>query len=338
MEVKHPLKRHRISSLFENMTPVDFRQFKENIEKHGFADPTILVHEGQVLEGWHRYKAAGQLGLLDRLRFFLFEEYTDQEPLVFAASKNLHRRHLSKDQKVQIAVKITEWRESGKRGSSKKKVSQNEKPFDKKKTIKQVAKEIGVSEIAIKRGKAVEKGGKAEQVMSGELTQAQALKEIATEKAVEREAQATQQALVMERETLPAATETKPTPKAEPQNEPRRNLQDKGAPKKAVEIPQAEPEPMTASAMTAAFRSSWIEALDAMPAQAIGTLSTQERKALLALQAHHAHPDKISTKVESDAVRKAAEAIFRFVRSGLEKFIDEVEAREQTKRSTTDVI
>jgi len=81
-----------------------FKDFLKDIEEHGQQSPVVLL-EDKILEGRNRALAACQLG--KELKTVNFEELgTDQSPLEYVISSNLHRRHLSDHQRVQIAAQL----------------------------------------------------------------------------------------------------------------------------------------------------------------------------------------------------------------------------------------
>ena len=51
------LQQHPLSSALPAMPDVDFQALKDSIESIGVQNPIVLF-EGMVLDGWHRYRAA----------------------------------------------------------------------------------------------------------------------------------------------------------------------------------------------------------------------------------------------------------------------------------------
>ena len=58
--VPEPLTLHPISSLYPEMSRDEFAGFLRDIEAHGVKQP-ILIHEGQIVYGRHRYRACEEL-------------------------------------------------------------------------------------------------------------------------------------------------------------------------------------------------------------------------------------------------------------------------------------
>jgi ParB-like chromosome segregation protein Spo0J len=89
---------HPVAELFPPLPPEDFAALVEDIRRHGVKVP-ILVHNGQIIDGRHRYKACRQLG-----RKCPSVEWDGQDPWLEAQSRNLIRRHLRKEQVYAIRL------------------------------------------------------------------------------------------------------------------------------------------------------------------------------------------------------------------------------------------
>ena len=102
------LKRHSLSAIFGDMPADDFQSLLESVDRDGFIDPIVRIHEGQILDGWHRYRAAQELNLIRRLKFqeWREDEKKDGDPRAFVLARNLHNRHLTPQQRAQIVVKL----------------------------------------------------------------------------------------------------------------------------------------------------------------------------------------------------------------------------------------
>jgi hypothetical protein len=92
------LSQHPVATLFPEMSWRDFEALVEDIRQYGVKVP-ILVHDGQILDGRHRYLACQRLNLsCPRV------EWSGQEPWLEVQSRNLLRRHLAKDQVCAIRM------------------------------------------------------------------------------------------------------------------------------------------------------------------------------------------------------------------------------------------
>ena len=92
------LKIHPVAALFPDMSNADFAALVEDIRAHGLKVP-ILVHNGQILDGRHRYKACRQLG-----KPCATVERNGRDPWLEVQSRNLVRRHLTKEQIYAIRI------------------------------------------------------------------------------------------------------------------------------------------------------------------------------------------------------------------------------------------
>ena len=166
------LKRHPLSAIFGNMPDSDFQSLLSSVESDGFIEPVIRIYEGQILDGWHRYRAAQELGIIRKLRFREWNEdsHRDGDPKVFVLARNIERRHLNASQRAQIAVTFSE--RFG-HGGDRKSRAQNELL----KTQEDLSSEANVSVSSIKRATQIEKAGRAEEVISGEKSAGEVITE-----------------------------------------------------------------------------------------------------------------------------------------------------------------
>jgi ParB-like chromosome segregation protein Spo0J len=99
------LEVHEIATLFPTMASVDAEQLRESILKAGQLEE-ILVFEGKILDGRHRYEACLALGVEPRVREF---EGTPQEAFSYSVALNLSRRHLTTVQRAAAGAGIKEF-------------------------------------------------------------------------------------------------------------------------------------------------------------------------------------------------------------------------------------
>ena len=52
------LQRHELSAIFGDMSEQDYKSLLESVQRDGFIDDAIKLLDGQLLDGWHRYRAA----------------------------------------------------------------------------------------------------------------------------------------------------------------------------------------------------------------------------------------------------------------------------------------
>ncbi len=99
------LEVHEIATLFPSMSQVDLDQLRESIGAQGQLEE-ILVFEGKILDGRHRYQACLALGVEPRLREF---QGTAQEAFAYSVALNLSRRHLTTVQRAAAGAGIKEF-------------------------------------------------------------------------------------------------------------------------------------------------------------------------------------------------------------------------------------
>lgn len=164
------LKRHPLSAIFGDMPDSDFQSLLSSVEADGFIEPVIRIYEGQILDGWHRYRAAQELGIIRKLRFREWNEdaHRDGDPKVFVLARNIERRHLNASQRAQIAVTFNErFGHGGDRNS----------PNGDLKTRTELAEQASVGKRSIDRAVQVEKAGRSQEVIAGEKSASQVITE-----------------------------------------------------------------------------------------------------------------------------------------------------------------
>jgi len=91
---------HKLATIFPPMSDAEYEALVIDIYKNGQHDP-IWLYEGQIMDGRHRYQAC-----LDNHIEPIIKEYDGDDPLGFVMSINLHRRHLSGDQKEAVYIRL----------------------------------------------------------------------------------------------------------------------------------------------------------------------------------------------------------------------------------------
>jgi phage N-6-adenine-methyltransferase len=95
---------HPVANLFPLMAEAEFDALVADIAEHGQHE-AIWLYEDKVLDGRNRLRACEMLGLAPE-----FREYTGDDPQSFVVSLNLHRRHLTREQRDDV---IRQLRTSG---------------------------------------------------------------------------------------------------------------------------------------------------------------------------------------------------------------------------------
>jgi ParB-like chromosome segregation protein Spo0J len=143
------------------MSEEELQNLKDSIDVIGVQNP-IVIYEGKIIDGWHRYKVANELGL-PCPAVHLAE---DIDPQDFVLANNKARRHLNRGQIAIAYTKVYQWYPAGK-PNSKGVLST---PL---KTNQELAKISGTSESSIAQAKAVLKNGTKpvqEAVQSGKIS------------------------------------------------------------------------------------------------------------------------------------------------------------------------
>lgn len=86
--------------LFQNMPPLSLEEYSEleaSVREHGIQVPIIVDEDGVVVDGHHRQKIAEHLGIDCPKR--VLNGKSESEKRTLALSLNVHRRHLTRDQK-----------------------------------------------------------------------------------------------------------------------------------------------------------------------------------------------------------------------------------------------
>jgi hypothetical protein len=116
---------HPAAELFPQMSEAELRELADDIEKHGLREPIALyqpdpTEDPQLLDGQNRLDA---LELLNQLCFHDPDEWSDGsidlfgeyfltiddrsvDPYAYVLSKNVHRRHLTADQRRELIAKV----------------------------------------------------------------------------------------------------------------------------------------------------------------------------------------------------------------------------------------
>lgn len=98
----HDIDSHPYAQMFPKMGDHEFQELKRDIQLHGLRQPVVLF-EGLILDGRHRYAACSDLAIDCETTDFVGAE---EEALQFVISTNLHRRHLNESQRAWVASKL----------------------------------------------------------------------------------------------------------------------------------------------------------------------------------------------------------------------------------------
>ena len=156
---------HPIADLFPLMQGTDFDDLVEDIREHGLLEP-IWLYEGKILDGRNRWRACQVAGVEPVTRL-----YEGGDPVGFAVSLNLCRRHLNESQRAMVGANIANIN----RGD----VGKNHKKSDGQICLSESATKLNVSERSIKTARQVYNKGTPELIKTveqGELAVSAAAK------------------------------------------------------------------------------------------------------------------------------------------------------------------
>ncbi len=152
------LQQHPLSAAFPAMSDDDFQALKDDISVNGQREP-VMIFEGMVLDGWHRYRACIELGL--KPKQFNFD--SNDDPVAFVKSQNLHRRHLTASQRAAAVVACFAWHPAHRPNKSVLGTDLLKKSTD-------LARDASVSVRTVEHAKAASRAGLIDAVRDGALT------------------------------------------------------------------------------------------------------------------------------------------------------------------------
>ncbi len=106
------LQPHPVAALFPLMEGEDFVALVADVKSNGLLQPIWLHRDGTILDGRNRYRACEESGIEAQ-----FKTWTgpDSGIVQFVTSMNLHRRHLSIEQRAFIAAELANLTHGGNR-------------------------------------------------------------------------------------------------------------------------------------------------------------------------------------------------------------------------------
>jgi hypothetical protein len=182
---------HPLAELFPMMPADEFAKLKADIQKNGQMEPIWINSEGTLLDGRNRWNACKELGIVPNVvsvREIGIKSGPDADA-DYIWSKNILRRHLTDSQRAAIAVK---WSDELKKSLKQTRLANLKKGIRKPEVAKTpprgksrsiLATQAGVSEHAIRQAESIaaHKPELLPKVESGEVTLADAQKEVAAE-------------------------------------------------------------------------------------------------------------------------------------------------------------
>lgn len=105
------LKRHPLSAAWPDMADEDFQSMRDSISDSGQLEPIVLL-DGEVLDGWQRYRACLAEGVEPKT-----EVFAGEDPVAFVRSKHT-RRPLNLTQRLTAIHLMAAWRPAGRPANS----------------------------------------------------------------------------------------------------------------------------------------------------------------------------------------------------------------------------
>ena len=100
-------QQHPLSAAFPAMQADEYQALHDSIMEIGVQNP-ITVFEGMVIDGWHRYTAANELGMDCPV-----VELGDVDPRDFVLAQNKARRHVTQAQLALATTAVYAWKPVG---------------------------------------------------------------------------------------------------------------------------------------------------------------------------------------------------------------------------------
>ena len=163
---EHDRPYNEVANIFPLMQGAEYEALKTDIKENGLLEPITLHPDGSILDGRNRHRACLDLDITPQ-----FRTWNGKGSLVaFVVSMNLHRRHLTYDQRVGIGLtlELLFAEEARKRMLSGIPVAN----LQQGRAVELAANEVNVGSRAISEMKAIQRGQPdlAQKLISGETT------------------------------------------------------------------------------------------------------------------------------------------------------------------------
>jgi ParB-like chromosome segregation protein Spo0J len=96
---------HPIADIFPLMDGAEFDELVVDIKEHGQREH-IRLYEGKILDGRNRYRACIAAGYKPLTASLSPESKETFDPVAYVISANIHRRHLTAEQKRELIAKL----------------------------------------------------------------------------------------------------------------------------------------------------------------------------------------------------------------------------------------
>ena len=107
------LAEHDLAALMPEMDEEQFAALKDSIELRGARNP-IILYEGQILDGRHRYRALKELAAEGKSPAWRVEDLpADDDPVEYVLDQNANRRDMTPGGRAQTGYYLSQWSERG---------------------------------------------------------------------------------------------------------------------------------------------------------------------------------------------------------------------------------
>lgn len=105
--------RHPLSASFGDLPADEFAALVNDIKQNGLLTAIVTTDGNQIIDGWHRYRACLDAGVKPRFDPFTWATQSAAEQVgrtmtevQFVVAQNMHRRHLTQEQKRSIVAEL----------------------------------------------------------------------------------------------------------------------------------------------------------------------------------------------------------------------------------------
>ena len=147
----HDIDAHPYAKMFPKMAAAEFEELKRDIKINGLRQP-IVMHQGLILDGRHRFAACSDLDIEAAQEDF---DGSDAAALSYVISTNLHRRHLNESQRAMVAAELANLERGGAAGVTKSNVEISTSPI----SSADAARKLNVSRDSVQKAKVVRDQG-----------------------------------------------------------------------------------------------------------------------------------------------------------------------------------
>jgi ParB-like chromosome segregation protein Spo0J len=244
----HKYEIHPTAAIFPLMSDEALDELAADIKEHGLRDP-VVMHDGTVIDGRNRLEACHRAGVEPT-----FTEWTGSGSVVtWILSVNLHRRHLTNQQRAMIAGKVAHELAAEAKSRSAQNLRKsgdpveglNPGPSGESKSAARAAKLLNVSRDATNKAARIAKSGSDELVQAvtdGTISLDAAARVAELPKAKQRSLLEKGQVQAAAKKIRKEKAASKETPKKAPATEPTPNSDDDG-PRSEPLQPNANTEP-----------------------------------------------------------------------------------------------